>query len=419
MSTRTTFHATYPVNIGCTRSIEATLDPASPSLGEIVISFNSDCNYLLFLQRIGIPYKLKNATCIVMYAENLPEILNGSTTTNQLSPALFTILTTLCNKISELASSQGLTHAKNTTSTYAYGDDLFTEEGYMKKYGSTVSISAAQQTVETILKRHNLTKEQLHTTQLLHGSSSASLIAFTDYNHREGILLPLGLMEQSQKVPFCGEIIYGRAGINAYCLSTVWLGEMQNVLSIYARQTCWSLENGKQILLSLDIEIRRQITCYTKTDNETVNKEALECLTELDKALQTDNFDSFKTTTQQLLTTIRTIVGIGTLGMSITSNINLREITAKRIAAWEKLNSFERTLVSDAFPVLYGIKSTRKDVHCRVSSCIDGEVGLKGGAQRGEIKVIFVPSEKVDFVKTLLIEHGHTNIAVETLPSQI
>jgi hypothetical protein len=70
-------------------------------------------------------------------------------------------------------------------------------------------------------------------------------------------------------------------------------------------------------------------------------------------------------------------------------------------------------ILSYSSPVLYGIKSSRLNVCFPVASDIIGEIGLKGGAQPGEIKVIFVPQERVEFVKTLLSEGGNFNIAVE------
>ena len=72
-----------------------------------------------------------------------------------------------------------------------------------------------------IIDKLHITPQQLNGAMLAHGSSSSSLMAYTDYMNNEGELIPLGKMESKGKIPFSGEISFGRSGINVEYLSTV------------------------------------------------------------------------------------------------------------------------------------------------------------------------------------------------------
>jgi len=299
---------------------------------------------------------------------------------------------------------------------YRPEDDLFDEDGLMKVRGRSIHVEEAENTVPQKLTEFNLKREQLHEAQLFHGSSSASLIAFTSYNEREGALLPLGLLEKSKKIPFSGEIVDGRTGVNATCLSTTWIGGLEGALR-YTSSKGWNPEIGKQRIENADtilIEDCNEIQEIDYLDNKL--KEELR--NELVNAIATGNFDSYKEVSNRIDNILLELNSNPYAGTNAKRAVNSREINFRRMVEWERLNDTERELVSKPFPILYGIKSTRRDSHGAVDSPIFGEISLRGGAQRGEIKVVFVPPSKVDFVRTLFAINGHSNIDIEVLPEK-
>lgn len=211
--------------------------------------------------------------------------------------------------------------------------------------GSSVSIREANRTTQKILDLYKINISQLHESQLVHGSTSASLLSFTEYGDRLGSLLPFGDLEKMGKVSFCGELRHGvrKNGVNHSCLSTVWAGSLQSAFP-YTLHAAWSPTKPVQIKEDFPEDMR---------------------------LLQ-------------------------------------EKVQAARKKAWGQLTDIERDLVSNPFPVLYGIKSNRKNAHHLVSSDIPGEIGLLGGAFKEEIKVIFVPETKTSDVKKLLEENNHS-----------
>lgn len=69
-----------------------------------------------------------------------------------------------------------------------------------------------------------------------------------------------------------------------------------------------------------------------------------------------------------------------------------------------KLTSFEKELVKEGFPVVYGIRPASTGKTRSVGSNLLEERTITGGASASEIKSIFVPKGKTSIVKKLIQE---------------
>jgi hypothetical protein len=83
---------------------------------------------------------------------------------------------------------------------------------------------------------------------------------------------------------------------------------------------------------------------------------------------------------------------------------NSAEVESLRRKQWNNLTTEERKLVKDPFPVVYGIEPKRAGSVHSVTSDVRYEMGLKDGASVDEIKSIFVPKDKIEYVKQMLTE---------------
>ncbi len=268
------------------------------------------------------------------------------------------------------SSGSNSLNALHSAAIYHPTDDLFQAPSphypaTMKTRGQAITVEQANAAVEGVLKRFQLTKQQLHGSQLVHGANSGSLLAFTDYNSQRGDLVPSSILAQRQLVAFSGEHCLGSFGINRSCLSTTWIGELDEAIE------------------------------YTKTPPF--------------KMMPKREVDVSTETTDQMLSKYSP----GSFFARI-AELNNR-VTKARQQAWPSLTHIERQLVSTGFPIVYGISCPRKNAHHMVESDVSGEVGLEGGAKKDEIKVIFVLPEWRDFVRALLEEYNHT-IPVEPFP---
>lgn len=209
--------------------------------------------------------------------------------------------------------------------------------------------------VQLLQKRTGFERARLHGAQFFHGSSSASLLAFTRYNNFKGELVPTGQLEAQQKIPFSGEIGFLRSGINSHALSTVHAGYLMNAIK-YAKAESWNPIIGQK---HIDLATPHKAVPYYK---------------------------------------------------------NSFEINQARMSEWEKLNEIEKDLVNNSFPILYGIRpmENRKKDLVNVSSTINGEIGITGGVSPQEIRVIFVPHNRIAQVKAL-IEGRFPSITIEAI----
>ena len=241
---------------------------------------------------------------------------------------------------------------------YCEGDPLLSVDRTFPVRGTAITFLDGEQILQNFMDRHpRLKRSQFHQSQLFHGTSSSALLAFTEYGNLSGYLMPMGQLEKAGRIPFSGEIIYGRKSLNKNHLSTTWAGEIGEALK-YALSSPWTPAIGVGVLEEIDL-----------AGNTPLNSR----------------------------------------------RINLQEVTKKRLTEWKNLNVWEKEFVSNSFPVLFGIRSNRKGAFQTPYSDIDGEIMLKDGAQSDEIRVIFVPENKIRQVHDLLARGGHGAIAVEPL----
>ena len=295
-------------------------------------------------------------------------------------------------------------------------DDLFRKNGDMKVKGRSISCSEAEEICEQSLLASRLSLQQLHRAQLFHGANSSSLIAFTPYNDCRGELTPTGILEKEGRVPFSGEIIFGRSGGNREYLSTVWIKEFEVATGYANADRKWSPNKGKAetafalTQLTQDIEEAQRIEKIDISLRESLRDD-------FNHAKETMDFSSFHDRLYEFISKLREAFKSGAAGTFMLLNLNTIEINQKRLVEWTKLNELEQQLILNPFPVVYGIRSDRKKAHFpALGSDIPGEILLFQGARPQEIKVIFTPPQKVAFVRQLLDAHGHSDIAVEALP---
>ncbi|MEZ0390973.1 MAG: hypothetical protein ACAH59_02080 [Pseudobdellovibrionaceae bacterium] len=247
---------------------------------------------------------------------------------------------------------------------------LNVNKGNLAADGALIQVSGSSQHYQTFLstsyrsiQRNPELISKLHESTFFHGTNSSSLLAFTEYGNLKGSLNSIGLMESQGKIPFAGEIIYGRSGINQGGISTAALGSIDKAVDYSKSAHGWDPLVGRKAI------------------------------------------DQFKSLTP------------GSQG-SIQNEIirNGTEVNTKRLSEWSKLTPEEQNLVKEGFPVLYGIRPTGPErLQFPGTSSVRGESILREGTQANEIKVLFVPPSKVEFVRDLLRRKKHTNVEVEGL----
>jgi hypothetical protein len=335
--------------------------------------------------------------------ETLPH--NGSSPSPSITPS------------SVSPSAHPLEHNSDQKPFYCHQDAVFSDDGSLKVKGTAVYEEDAQEKSQTTLDLLQLKQKQLHGAQLFHGSTSASLTAFTEYNAKEGALLPLGILEnEKKKIAFSGEIVWGRTGVNASSLSTTWAGELTGAMT-YAHSEGWSPAIGKSLNAKANKNIKEIEKNFLKVKE--LEPELRRRFKEASKAaLKTGNFSELKIVLKEMMNALNALPGYdSSLAIrNFTAQINAREVNDKRLSEWKTLTKAEKNLISKPFPVLYGIRSERKDDIQPVFAAIRGEIAIKGGVHAGEIRVVFVPFDKVEFVKNLLSENGHAALAVEPIP---
>ena len=341
--------------------------------------------------------------------------------------------------------------------------------------------------IETSLSKVNISPVQLNGALLCHGSTSSSLLAFTNFMEKQGRLIPLGQLEAQGKIPFSGEIIYGRTKINVDRLSTVLLQNILNAIK-YACDIPTKKLSVDEYISNLNeyintckgscsenaIEYLKSVPDYN--DNENIQKYVknptliYDNINQFNKDLLKANssevsriVDEYKTTSpykdipefQEVIKHLPTDIHeidkqlnlnprafTSTLGEPFKQNhsgetnkyvnwlygdlfaiesrqpqtdeCNLCIVEAKRLLNVATLDSTELKLILDVFPILYGINPHRTETFdvVEVYSRIQGERGLRNGAYKNEIVSMFVPPDKVEFVRSLVDDAGCTHIAV-------
>ncbi len=188
---------------------------------------------------------------------------------------------------------------------------------------------------------------------LTHGARSSSLLAFTEYGAFEGVIKPKEALLAEGKVPFAGELAIHNS------------------------------ERG-------------------------VNKHAVSTtiLPFYTKALEYSRIPSWKPDGA------KSPYEPGT-AMSRKSP----ELDSARQAAFQSFSDLEKSLITQDFPVLFGIRPSVPENLARVHSSVAGEVAVVGGVKGEEIKVVFVPKDKIDLVKSIFLRASFPHIRVEEIES--
>jgi hypothetical protein len=269
--------------------------------------------------------------------------------------------------------------------------------------------NATEEEIVFGLKMWNFTKSMMHGSQLLHGSSSASLMAFTKYNQNRKGLLCEGVLEDDGKVSFCGTHDRGHFGCNRKGLSTCIIGKyadtvLREILVRYSRAVKWTPELGKEFVSKICDNLQAQVLKNDASgeDNMAIKTKILNALDQKQykKVVElflkhNDLFDKL----QDKLYIQRLIIKL--------------DVEYKRVLEWDKLDESEKLLVQKPFPVLYGIKS--HGVLKFEDSGVFNALLLEDGARPDEIRVIFVPKSKLEFVKKLMKDNGN-DLVVEPFP---
>ena len=196
------------------------------------------------------------------------------------------------------------------------------------------------------LKEYGLSKKDINYSQLFHGSTSSSLLAFTKYNDFIGHLKPYGQIISSNKIVFSGELNTGitKKGINNNYLSTVSINGLESAL-LYAYPKKYDLNFLLNHNLTFQSKYKETYNFYMKQRNE-----------------------------------------------------------------FDKLEENEKYLVKEHFPILYCIRCDRKNyknqTHVTVISNHKNEIGLLNGAYRSEIKAIFVEENRILLVKNIVNDNN-------------
>jgi hypothetical protein len=239
--------------------------------------------------------------------------------------------------------------------------------------GNINNINNSNNTNESNYIMYNLKNIDFNYSTLLHGSNSSSLLAFTNYNNYDGTLYCTGKLIEKGRVPFYGELYVGisKRGINNKYLSTIPIEGFG-----------WALSYSQQYNNSYKF---KNNTNYIK-HIENINKNEI--------------FQPKKI------------------------------IYKKRLEEYNKLSILQKSLIIDNFPIIYGIlpnperyrknneryikkiKRNKEVVEVTLGNIYyinntgykKYEVGLLTGAFPDEIKAIFVPYNKLEFVKNILNE---------------
>jgi hypothetical protein len=205
-----------------------------------------------------------------------------------------------------------------------------------------------------------------HGARYLHGARSGSLLSFTDYaGEARGALLPMGELEAKGIIPFAGELGHSLSD-QAFARDRLSVVNIMNTACLdYAedRTRAWTPALA-----------REQLDLYERMPpfpgEEDVHARSV-------------------------------------------------DLRRKQLEIWETLPKDQKALVSEAFPVVYGIRTTEEGrvVYPGYGSDVN-EAGLSGGAGPADIRVVFVPDNRIELVKSLIASSPRTaHIAVESIDS--
>lgn len=255
-------------------------------------------------------------------------------------------------------------NGENRKLGYDRSSPMFDSNGlYVGKGGAetvdSVNASMARQYQYLPGLAHELSKLP-EPPKFYHGSSSSSLTGFLGKDpSQSGQLRPSGKIETEGGAVFSGEIVFGKSNDSISVVD----GRYIDVTSGYANGGKWSPEIAQRSIKEAE-------------DGKKLAQE---------KATREGYGERFKDS-------YRAKAYENTIA---TENA--------RLNAWESLSPQQKALISDQFPIVYGIDTTRPgSLDMNPGSDIRGELLLFGGTQGNEIKAVFVPKDKIPYVKGIL-----------------
>lgn len=242
-------------------------------------------------------------------------------------------------------------------------DPLAAYERYMLNFG--------YYEIQTVRAQYALLKLMpelvKHGSSFFHGSRSASLMSLLQRDPAERGLVPSYVLLNNGKVPFVGEMENGIAhsdGVNRNAISaTDFTHVLEAVEYAQFEQKVWTPESAQ-------LKIQRIMESIEKNKGE---------------------FDHLGYMSEMIL-----------------------KIEKARLKRWKSLPTLEKELIQNDFPVMYGLKPAAEKIDPVESKYGATEFKLKGGVTASEIRVLFVPSQHIDFVQSLLKEYN-IEIPVESI----
>lgn len=211
-------------------------------------------------------------------------------------------------------------------------------------------------------------------SNLFHGSRSASLLAFTNFSEEKGALIPTGQLLKDGKVPFSGtdEAFISMSSFNKNTLSSVTINDFKDAFdfSHYHNNQTWDYKRAKdqlgfaqEFVKSYEKEGCKPWRTYPHP-----------------KASNKENY----------------------WGQVYTKAHSALLAQKTRIQQWEKMPPEQRSLVTDNFPVIYGLhisEDSKRRIPIRSGY---NEIGILNGASPSEIHTIMVYRKHIPRVQELL-----------------
>jgi ribosomal protein S18 acetylase RimI-like enzyme len=246
--------------------------------------------------------------------------------------------------------------AEETATKLAYGQDSFLfEDQYLPVKGASVKQEQFIERIVIQFDRNPYLLETFNGAEVFHGSQSETLHYLVEHNG----LKSFGELESKGFIPFSGTNDLGSAaGINQHSLSTTAISNYQGAAD------------------------------YAGSEETKITLEKLQ------------------TTLENLNATLLTLENKNSIGYIITThNIDL---TKARIQRFNLMTTEEQRIISDQYPVLFGIKSKRPNSYKMANTDIYHEIGLVSGANLDEIVVVYVPEHRISQVQNLLTSNSKT-----------
>ena len=242
-------------------------------------------------------------------------------------------------------------------------DPLAAYEREMSKYGE-FEFKKVRAQYAHIIKFPELVK---HGSSFFHGSRSSSLMSLLQKDPADRGLLPSYVLLKSGKVPFVGEMENGIAhedGVNRDAISaTDFTHVLEAVEYAKVEQEVWTPEAS---------ELKIQMSQKSIKDNE-------------------GEVDHLRYMSKMII-----------------------KIEKARLKRWKTLSALEKELIQNDFPVIYGLKPAAEKIEALEGKYGPTEYKLMGGVTASEIRVLFVPSQHIDYVQSLLKEYN-IEIPVESI----